>query len=328
MRSNPAAKVWLNLREDLLLETAFRRVEALSQDQRARIRELYDAASARASIASELLDARQHGAAFTLLREALALYLEAIAVGNDLPTIVSGGIGNLPRAIDELLEAGVLPDPPDELGEARAYLEQADILAFDRLSHDEALSRRAAIDEVVEYLRQLIEPRSPRELRLVRSLRLSALGLVAIVFLSLLAYPVFAPKNLAFGKPVTASSRHPHSKAPPNGLTDGSKKGPYGVHTNIEAEPWVMVDLEKPTKIGRIKVFNRTDGYFNEGLPFALELSDNGEDFTEITQRKAPFSRWRPWAHHAEGREARYIRIRKIGHGYVALSELEVYGAR
>lgn len=89
-----------------------------------------------------------------------------------------------------------------------------------------------------------------------------------------------------------------------------------------------MVDLQSTQKIGRIKVFNRGDGHYDDGLPFALELSDNGKEFTEVDQRKTSFSRWKPWTYDAQGKQARFVRIRKVGRGYVALSELEVYGAR
>lgn len=328
MRSTPAATALALLRDSLLLERASRRIQTRSPNQQRRIRELYDAARARAAIASELVDARQHGAAFSLLRESIALYASAIVIAHD----PSGGdslLGQSPSDwLDELLASDAFPDAPRELEAVRPWLSDPDPLAFDRLAHDEALARRAQIDVLIEYLHSRIEPRTSAEIALVRNIRIGVLAFVIVVALSLVGWKAFAPANLAAGKPVIASSRHPQSTAPPQGLTDGSTAAGYGVHTKDENDAWVMVDLQSPHKIGTIKVFNRTDGYFDEGLPFSLELSLNGTEFVEVDQRKVSFSRLRPWTFDAEGREARFVRIRKIGRGYVALSELEVYGAR
>lgn len=325
MRSTLAATALATLRDSLLLEGASRRIEGRSPEQQRRIRELFDGASVRAAIASELVDARQHGAAFALLKEATALYVHAIAVAHhperNLPPVDS--------TADSLSQGlATLPHPPPELAKVRPWLEDGDPLAFDRLPHDEALERRAQLDRFIEDLRHRIEPRTERELSLVRKLRLGALGFIIASALSFLGWKALAPTNIARGKPVMASSRHPQSTAPPDGLTDGSTGGAYGVHTRDEDGAWVMVDLQSSYRVGRIKVFNRGDGYFDEGLPFALELSENGVDFTEVERRTTSFSRLRPWAFDANGQQARYVRVRKIGRGYVALGELEVYGAR
>lgn len=330
MRSISTAALLANLRDSLLLERASRKLAESTPERQRRIRELYDAATVRASIAAELVDARQHGAAFTLLKEASALYLAAIAVSNDAASSEVLEPMTAFEGLDDLLARGLLPAPrPEaELHRVQSWFADSDPLAFDRLSHDEALMRRSELDEVVDYLRQLIEPRTLRELKLARGLRLGALGIVIVAVLSFAGWKAFSPKNLALGKPVTESSRHPQSTASPDGLTDGDTGGSYGVHTRIEDEAWVMVDLQSTQKIGRIKVFNRGDGHYDDGLPFALELSDNGKEFTEVDQRKTSFSRWKPWTYDAQGKQARFVRIRKVGRGYVALSELEVYGAR
>jgi len=325
MSSNSAATVLENFRDAFLLERASRRVAARSPEQQRRIRELYDAASARAGVAREIVDARQHGTAFTLLKEAIVLYLAAIAAEHDdVPrertTYVNG-------EVDALLAKGALPAAPSELEDIRFWLDEPEPLAFDRLSHDEALAWRAKIDVVIDYLQGLVDPRTARDLKVIRAVRLSVVGVVLAALLSLIAWKALAPKNLALGKPVTTSSRHPESKAPPNGLTDGSLSGPYGVHTKAEDDAWVMVDLQSVHRIDRIKIFNRNDGYFDEGLPFALELSENGTDFVEVERRTRPFSRFRPWTYEGDGKSARYVRVRKIGRGYVALGELEVFGS-
>lgn len=325
MSSTSTATVLESFRDAFLLERASRRIASRSPEQQHRIRELYDAATTRAGVARELVDSRQHGTAFTLLKDAIVLYLAAIAIENDGDPLQRVSYVN--GEVDALLAKGALPNPPAELEDLRFWLDEPDPLAFDRLAHDEALAWRAKIDVLIDYLRDLVDPRTERELKVARAVRLSAVGVVVAALLSAFAWKALAPTNLALDKPVSVSSHHPQSKAPPNGLTDGSTSGPYGVHTRAENEAWVMVDLQGVYRIDRIKIFNRNDGYFDEGLPFALELSENGTDFIEVEQRTKPFSRWRPWIHEGDGKAARYVRVRKVGRGYVALGELEVYGS-
>lgn len=325
MSSNAASTFLENLRDAFFLERALGRVGARSPEQQRRIRELFDAASVRATVARELVDSRQHGTAFTLLKEAIVLYLGAITIDHGGEPCEPGA--HINTEVDALIAKGALPAPPPELDAIRFWLDEPDPVAFDRLSHDDALAWRAKIDVVVDYLRDLIDPRTERDLKVTRAVRLSVIGLACIALISALVWKALAPKNVALGKPVSVSSHHPHTKAPPNGLTDGRTSGPYGVHTSTEDGAWVMVDLQRVHRIERVKIYNRTDGWFDEGLPFALELSENGTDFVEVDKRTTPFSRWRPWVYEGGGKTARYVRVRKIGRGYVALGELEVYGS-
>jgi hypothetical protein len=88
-----------------------------------------------------------------------------------------------------------------------------------------------------------------------------------------------------------------------------------------------MVDLQASRGIKDIVIYNRGDGWFDEGLPFVLELSENGKDFTEVARRSETFSQDHPWTYTAPtGLHARYVRVRAPHVGYVALSEIEVHG--
>lgn len=310
MPSTSPETLFSSLRDVVLLERAERCIEGRDPDAQKRVRELYDAAGIRASIASELLQAYQHGAAFSLLREAVTLYRLALSTAQG-----AEGVGNL-------------LDDSANVAEIDAWFDDPDPLLFDRLGHDEALAKRAEIDHLLDALRRRIEPRTLAEIKRARRFRLALLALPAAFALALALWFALSPTNLARGRAASASSHHPKSTAPPNGLTDGKTGGAYGVHTQEEESAWVMVDLGRLTAIGAIKVFNRNDGYFDEGLPFALELSDNGEDFAVVDERTTSFSRLRPWIFDARGQQARYVRVRKLGRGYVALSEIEVYGAR
>lgn len=314
-------------RDTFLLEGASRKIATRSRDRQLRIRELYDAAQMRLTIAVELVDPRRHGAAWALLKEAAILYVQALSISSDASACEHFELATFGEQLDSLEARGSLPHAPPELAALSSLVLEADWLAFDRLSHDEALALRAQVDRAIAYLRDQVEPRTEHELKVVRGVRLGALGAIVLVALSLVGWRALSPKNIARGKPVVASSQHPQSLASPDGLTDGSTSGAYGVHTQAEDDAWVMVDLQSIQKVGEIKVFNRGDGYFDEGLPLSLELSEDGATFAEIDRRTTSFSRWKPWTFDAAGKRARYVRVKKVGRGYVALSELEVYGA-
>jgi hypothetical protein len=139
---------------------------------------------------------------------------------------------------------------------------------------------------------------------------------------------VFSPTNIALHKRVITSSVHPNSTAPEGGFTDGSSSGAYGVHTNVEDNPWVRVDLGDVYQLKKIKIYNRGDGWFDDCLPLTLELSENGVDFTPVDKRTTSFSQWSPWVFSPGGQKARYIQVRGTRGKFVALSELEAYGKK
>ena len=99
----------------------------------------------------------------------------------------------------------------------------------------------------------------------------------------------------------------------------------YGVHTNIEENPWVRIVLGAVVPVHEVRVFNRGDGYESEILPLLLQLSDDGEAFTDVGERTELFTRDRPWITKLEGKAGRYVRIYMPKEGYIALSEIEVY---
>jgi len=62
------------------------------------------------------------------------------------------------------------------------------------------------------------------------------------------------------------------------------------VHTANEAKSWVMVDLGTMQKLGKVKIYNRGDGWFDEVLPLTLELSSDGASFTEVERLTTPYA--------------------------------------
>jgi hypothetical protein len=160
-----------------------------------------------------------------------------------------------------------------------------------------------------------------------RALRSVAVVVVVVaVCLGLASFRPFAARDRALGKKVTASgvlAGHDLGK-----LVDG-ERGEYDTVdavTSTGSDPWMMVDLGSVVRIRRIVVCNRGDRDMDAGLPYALDVSEDGSSFREITKRTQHFGdgTWLspPWTVKLDTR-ARYVRVR--AHDYVALSELEVY---
>ena len=128
---------------------------------------------------------------------------------------------------------------------------------------------------------------------------------------------------------MSVSSTHPGSTPNPPAFTDGLTSGSYAVHTAREENPWAQIDLGETYRINKVKIYNRGDGWFDDGLPMTLEFSENGTDFTEIDKRTKSFGQRVPGMADRLGKKpARYVRIDGNRGGYVALNEIEVFGKK
>ena len=261
-----------------------------------------------------------------LLRDAVVHYLRAAAVAAD------------PAAdLDALDHAAALPGlPPDPArpraeptddARVRAALASRDTLYFDRLSPEDAERARWALDRAAAMVRRSVEARTLVNVRATRWARRTALAV-------LLAYAAFAvlratvlPKDIALGKPVHPSSRK-HN--PPDGreLVDGEIGTSFGVQTNVEDSPNVVIDLQDRYWIDSVKVYNRVDGWFDDCLPLVVELSSDGQKWDEIGRREDHFGTSPPWVVNGRGKPANFVRVRVDRKSYLALSEIEVYGKK
>jgi hypothetical protein len=310
----------------ILLEKAERIAESYPASGQQRLRELFQVGTRRVSAATDLLES-QPVAAAVLYRDAALAYIAAILAARG--ETVEFGPGDVKLALEKLdTFRSELSDPPSEFERARSLLTNDDLLALDRLSDGDARLGAQAIAATVSWLHDTIEPRSVVEIRRSRILRLVLLGLAGVGLLVWLGFALFSPTNIALHKRVTASSVFPGSNAPEGGLTDGSSSGSYGVHTAVEDNSWVRVDLGDIYQLKKIKIYNRGDGWFDDVLPLTLELSENGVDFTAVDRRTTSFSQWSPWVFSPEGKRARYIQVHGAKGKYVALSELEAYGKK
>ena len=125
--------------------------------------------------------------------------------------------------------------------------------------------------------------------------------------------------NLAEGKPWRASSAYQGFSAAA-GMCDNNKTRIF-FHTNRELEPWVELDLGKPTLIKRVSVRNRRDCCRDRSFPLAIEGSLDGQQWQELGRRTEPFSEW---TLEFEPTKARYVRAKALKRTFLHLESLEV----
>lgn len=306
----------------LLLRGPERTAAACPPAVRERVRQLAFAARTRAR-AADLLVEGNAASAIVLYRESALLYIAAFTAAS------TGEDVREPLALEDLLArfAGLpKPPPPGGLERFLDELNGADRLAVDRLDVGQAAERGEAARALVAWLGRLVEPRTVEEIRFARAGRLGALAVAGVLVAAWIVAGAVARRNIALHKPVSVSAVHPTATSPPSGLTDGVKSGSYGVHTANAADPWVQVDLQRVYFVDTVKVYNRGDGWFDDGLPMTMQLSEDGARFMDVGTRTTSFSQTTPWVVKPGHRAARYIRVRGARDRYVTLSELEAFG--
>jgi hypothetical protein len=307
-------------REFFLLEKAQERARRLTGERGARARALHAAATARRQCADELIGAPVLPAAMVLYRDALRLFARARQLDADLDVTEdeAAALEGVRRAIDELG-----PERREPLQAAFDRLTTADDLAFDRIEEADATRAREQIEDLFRWLEGTVDARTVEKLKVMRVLRLAGVALALLALLRAGVHKLFAPPNVALGKPVTASSRYPGTPDPAS-LTDGDARA-LGVHTTVEGSPWVTIDLGKSYAIRTVRVHNRTDCCFDEGLGLTVELGDPDDPNPFVVQQSAHYETWEI---DAGGKKSSTVRLRLPRSGYIALSEVEVFVAK
>ena len=153
-------------------------------------------------------------------------------------------------------------------------------------------------------------------------------GCLAVVALSYFTHPILiavGPRNLARGMAVHASSQMA-GKPGPQALTNGALESELGLTTDVEDDPWAIIDLGQNRSIGTIRVYNRDDGYQDGNIPLEVQVSGDNEHFTTIGRREYMFTQEWPWRIRCTDVNARYVRLSVRKHaGQLCLSEVEVF---
>jgi hypothetical protein len=284
----------------------------------------YEAARRRIRVARDLRYS-EAVAALVLYREAAVFLIAALGQGSSTEKVeVASGAAEAWKIFDGYPKTLVRRSPPEGLTRARELLSNEALIAPDALGAAELIEATNAVAETVDWLFAAIEPRTPRDIRFTRVVRIVGTALFVLLLIYMLTGSLFSSKNLALNMPVTASSQRPGT-GPASGVANGDVERTYGVHTNIEPNPWVRVDLGASVPIHEVRVHNRGDGYESEILPLVLQISDDDNAYTDVEQRTEVFTRDQPWIAKLDRKRARYVRIFMPKQGYIALSEVEVY---
>ncbi|MGA7124207.1 MAG: discoidin domain-containing protein [Polyangiaceae bacterium] len=306
-----------------LLRDAERAAAARGSGQQADIARYFGAAESRLIAADALASASQSVGAVILYREAIGCFLSAIAkaAGEERT-----GPNRGPSSVEAL--DGVLALAPPATIEASARVRKViaaeDPLSLDALAPEDLSELSGAARETAAWLRAQVDPRSVDALRRARIVRIGIALAIAVAAIYLACTWALAPRNIARGKPTTTSSRLAGSP-PASGATNGVIEAGYGIHTDVDAEPWVMVDLGKVRRVREVRVFNRGDGWQNEGVPVILEVSTDSRAWTRVEERTTPYTQAEPWIIKVQVPAVRYLRLRRPTRGVIAISEIEVY---
>jgi hypothetical protein len=195
-----------------------------------------------------------------------------------------------------------------------------------KLSDAERDSFAAALHD---FVMRLLEPLEIESNRLGRALfaRWSRVLIVAIALAVGLGFlgkwisaKVIGP-NIALHCPVTVSSQFPGQGTDHTLLVDGDPET-LGFHTQDGGSQWVIIDLGKVSKINRIVVYNRADGFEERAVPIKIEVSDDNQNYKQIAERKETFDKWTVKRLHTAGR---YVRLKNTPPNYFHLGEVEIY---
>lgn len=122
---------------------------------------------------------------------------------------------------------------------------------------------------------------------------------------------------------------HPND---PLGAISGTKTGGFGFHTELEENPWWMLDLGKTFNVDRVVVYNRCDAAPERARNMVISLCEGtGKPWEQVYRAENEFGGL------ADSNElrlnfgrnkkfVRYVKIELIGREYLHLDEVEVYG--
>ncbi len=312
------------VREFFVMSQPLAHSRALPEVRRAAALPLERAARERLRAADLLWAKGKAAPALGSYREATLLLGDAFAATEALET---GGSSAPDARLAELtrrLEPSTRRDAeaPESLARLRSLV-ATDPRELDRLSGPEGGSEVSEFARAVHWLAERLELRTPLSIQLHRASRVGIALAVLAALLSVLVAWAFPPVDLALNKPVRASS-HAYNTMP-EGAVDGIRYGQLGFHSANDATPWLIVDLERVITVHELKVVGRAECCYDQAIPLAVEVSQDGQAFTEIARRTEPFTQYEPWVVRPGPTRARYIRLRTLRHSYLVLSELEVY---
>jgi hypothetical protein len=312
------------IREFFLLENAIRKSSTFSDAQLQSMRVYHDEALRRLQSAQDLRALWRTPVALKKYQEAAMLSAIAILVAKNQEPDPNLAPADAFDRLERLLDHEQIELAAPYL-RAKPTLIASDLLQRDPLPPSEVQHEGQDLEATVRWLASFTDPRSTAQLRLERALRIGgfALALGAVLYWSVAA--IRAPRNVAQGSAVAAPDAAFRTTS--QGVVDGRMTGAFDYHSLSNDHPWLVIDLGRPHRIERVKVFGRGDCCFDQSTPLALSISDDGVSFRKVGERSEPFSQLDPWVVDSVG-TGRYVRLEVERSSYLVLSEVEVYGRR
>jgi hypothetical protein len=317
----------------VLLRTAEQRAASVAPTRRDRVTSLVHAADEHARVARDLFAEGRSASAAVLQRAALGKLFVALALTRakaSEPGSQGEDDAEKPEATarpeEDIVEDGwvmldeLAPVIGLEAADVREVFLASPLQSVPAIALNERSSRSS---DMLTAVREKIEIRSLRRLRVERQLRLGVLAVLVLVLLFQLGKWILAPKNLARHATVSASSQRPGFPLAST-LVNGSIESGSGFATNDEADPWVVIDLGAPHPVSTIKIYNRGDAYFDGSLPIRVERSEDGVEYLPVGTHTKSFSQSSP-ATLTVGRAAtRYVRVHGRPGGNLCVTEIEI----
>ncbi len=292
--------------------------------QRKKVFAYFDAGSRRLEGAGQLHESGAVVPALVLFRDGALLLVKAHLLARDANLDVARldtleGLHRFASSLDhERVKFG------DRICERLTDLSSLDSLAIDRLAPSEASEIAQELSTMTRQLRELVEPMTLRQAGVTHNARLVVLISLLVVGVSVGLVRSLRPSNIAFHKKATASGSA--FDTTPGAAVDGLAYGSYGFHSENGPSPWLKIDLGRKYHITEADIYGRHDCCYEQSVPLAFEVSDDGETFRQVATRERPFEMLDPWNIKLGLTVARYVRLRTLRQSVLVLSEVEVYG--
>lgn len=143
--------------------------------------------------------------------------------------------------------------------------------------------------------------------------------------------------NIAIHKPSSQSSISTQFLVTnSNSITNGNPSGTYGFHTNLETDPWCILDLQRIEPVLAIIISNRLDSGAHRIRTLRVLISSNQQDWTLVYDHHGaqPFGGARDLNEtpalllNLFGVSLQYLKIELREKTYLHLDQIEIYPAQ
>jgi hypothetical protein len=93
------------------------------------------------------------------------------------------------------------------------------------------------------------------------------------------------------------------------GCDQRGKCGELMFHTEVQANPWMTLDLGAIKTVRSVELTNRSDCCSERAVPLVIELSTDKRKFSEVARRDENFE---TWTAKFKARKARYVRLKSV----------------